>query len=134
MRWTGKIGNARSKNDYIMNSEITESSYAAAMLSPRPDLGVEQVDDDLLILDRSSKQIHQLNRTASIVWKGLEDGREPKEIVRGITETYDVPAGEAAEDVNRIIEEFFNLRLLSEPEQNNNNTSTTRSMHRDYET
>ena len=117
-----------------MNRKITKPTDAAALLSPRPDLGVERVDDDLLILDRTSKKIHQLNRTASLVWLGLEDGLEPQDIVREITESFDVSPEHAFADVDRIINEFRTLRLLRNAVAEQQQTATTRSVHRDHET
>ena len=103
-------------NDYIMKRSMTEPSDGTDCYRPRADLGVERVDEELLILDRSGQKIHQLNQTASMVWTGLEHGREPEEIVRTITAAYDVSPEHASEDVHRIIGEFLELSLLREPD------------------
>lgn len=83
--------------------------------TPRDDLGIERLEDELLILDKRSQKIHQLNTTASTIWSGISAGTETQSIVRDIAETYDVSPATAAQDVAVVVDELFALGLLEEP-------------------
>lgn len=82
---------------------------------PRDDLGIERLEDELLILDKRSQKIHQLNATASAIWAGISAGTKAQSIVRDIAETYDVSPATAAQDVAVVVDELFALGLLEEP-------------------
>lgn len=88
---------------------------------PRDDLGIEQLDDDLLILDKRNQKVHQLNATASAIWASISAGEEPKSIVRDIAENYDVSPTTAARDVAEVVNELYALGLLEEPVEQLNN-------------
>ena len=85
-----------------------------ANLRPRGDLGIEKIEDDLLILDKCNQKIHRLNATASAVWASLQDGREQDVIVQEIVEKFDILSEVAEEDVTRVLEEFRALNLLAD--------------------
>lgn len=83
-------------------------------LRRRNDLSVEQVEDDLLILDKCNEKVHQLNRTAKAVWLRIELGSHLEDIVEDIAANFDVPSEVALQDVKRIIGEFRALGLLED--------------------
>ena len=82
---------------------------------PRDDLGIERLEDELLILDKRSQKIHQLNTTASAIWASISAGEEAKSIVRDIARTYDISPTTAAQDVAVVVDELYALGLLEEP-------------------
>jgi hypothetical protein len=82
------------------------------IMKPRSDLGVKEVDDGLLILDRQNEKIHQLNATARLVWVGLKDGLEATAIAGQIAEGFEITAEAALADVNKVLEDFTALNLL----------------------
>jgi hypothetical protein len=84
--------------------------YIAAKL--RADLAVEYIDDDLVVLDKKLGQIHQLNSTASIVWKGIAAGNSWRTIAASLVERFDVAADTATQDVEKLVDQFRSLKLL----------------------
>lgn len=79
---------------------------------PRADLAVEYIDDDLVVLDKKFGRIHQLNHTASIVWKGIAAGQGWGTIAANLADQFDVHADIARHDVEKLIDQFRSLQLL----------------------
>ena len=91
---------------------MTSSTYIKGSLRPRTDLGIEQVEDDLLILDKHGQKIHKLNPMASLIWARLEKGQEPNQIAQAIAEIFEISSEMALKDVTRTLDEFRALNLL----------------------
>ena len=78
----------------------------------RSDVTRHTVDGEAVILDRQSQQIHQLNQSGSFIWDQC-DGQTPiSEIIRCVTDQFDVEHDVAAADVNRAVEELRKIGLL----------------------
>lgn len=82
-------------------------------MKPRPDLAVEKVDDELIVLDKAAGKVHQLNPSASFVWGCLKDGMNIDEIAARLVETYDVAPETALSDVQAAVARFDALALLA---------------------
>jgi len=65
-----------------------------------------------ILVDLNTKKYYQLNETAMVVWKGLENGKSMGEIVADITSAYEVPADKASLSVQRIVDNFQTYKLL----------------------
>ena len=65
-----------------------------------------------ILVDLNTKKYYQLNETAMVVWKGLENGKSMGEIVADITSTYEVPTEQATSSVQRIVDNFQTYKLL----------------------
>jgi hypothetical protein len=65
-----------------------------------------------ILVDLNTKKYYQLNETAMVVWKGLENGKSMGEIVADITSTYEVPTEQATSSVQRIVDNFQTYQLL----------------------
>lgn len=89
--------------------ESSERNFAAI---PRADLAVEYIDEDLVVLDKKLGQIHQLNSTASIVWKGIAAGESWRTIEASLTDRFDVSPDTARLDVEKLIDQFRTLKLI----------------------
>ena len=61
----------------------------------------------------NTKKYYQLNETAMVVWKGLEQGKTTGEIVADITSSYEVTLDKATISVQRIVDNFQTYKLLS---------------------
>lgn len=70
--------------------------------------GVEGV-----LVDLNTKKYYQLNETAMLVWKGLEQGLDPREIAGQIVENYEITASDALRNVNEVVEKFQMYSLVS---------------------
>jgi hypothetical protein len=64
-----------------------------------------------VLVDLNTKKYFQLNETAVVVWRGLEDGLSVEEIVGRVTSRYEVENERAAESVRRVLENFRDLGL-----------------------
>ncbi len=81
----------------------------------RSDLTVRQVEDELVIVDRRSGQVHHLNPTAAFIWSKLDGNSTVEAIVSAVMEDFGVGRETAATDVEGLIERFRGLDLLVEP-------------------
>lgn len=69
--------------------------------------GVEGV-----LVDLDTKKYYQLNETAALVWRGLEKRRTVEQISGEMATLYDVPLGQAASSVEKLIKNFYAHRLV----------------------
>jgi Coenzyme PQQ synthesis protein D (PqqD) len=67
-----------------------------------------------VLVDLNTKKYFQLNETAALVWRGLEERLSLEEIVGRITAEYEVGGGHATESVRRVLENFRSLKLVRE--------------------
>ena len=71
-----------------------------------------EIDDELLVLDTESDRIHQLNRTASIIWRLCDASTSTDTIVSTLTEAFDVPRETAERDVAATLQQLQDLQLI----------------------
>ena len=86
----------------------TMDPHAAGMI-------VREVDGALLILDTASNHIHQLNETASIVWRMRREGAAPKDIAATLATEFAVEEDQALSDVQHLLQRVEWLHLLVPP-------------------
>ena len=65
-----------------------------------------------ILVDLNTKKYFQLNETAMVVWKGLEQGKTVGEIAGDITAQYEVALDNATRSVERILDNFQSYKLL----------------------
>lgn len=65
-----------------------------------------------ILVDLNTKKYFQLNETAMIVWKGLEQGKTVGEIAIDITDNYEIALDKATSSVERILDSFQTYKLL----------------------
>lgn len=70
-----------------------------------------EVDGEIILLDTESDLIHQLNKTASIIWRKCEEGASPGEIAEALAKDFDVEEHDAKVDVERTLEQLAQLGL-----------------------
>jgi len=66
-----------------------------------------------ILVDLNTKRYFQLNETAMIVWKGLEQGKSIGEIVADFTSSYEVEPDRATLSVERLLDSFQTYKLVS---------------------
>lgn len=66
-----------------------------------------------ILVDLNTKRYFQLNETAMIVWKGLEQGKTLNEIVADFTASYEVEPDRATVSVRRLLDSFQTYKLVS---------------------
>ena len=80
----------------------------------RADLAIENVDGELIVLDKRAGKVHQLNSSASFVWNCLSDGLAIDKIALMLSETYDIEPENALYDVRTALAQFKDLALVAE--------------------
>ncbi len=83
--------------------------------TPRPHDHVVYTEFDgreAVLVDLNTKRYYTLNETAMLVWRSLERGRTKDDIVREMTDAYDVTAEHAATSVERLLVSLAAHRLL----------------------
>jgi len=65
-----------------------------------------------VLVDLNAKKYFQLNETAMLVWRGLEQKRTLEEIVAEMTARYDVRPEHAARSVERVLRDLQAQKLL----------------------
>jgi hypothetical protein len=78
----------------------------------RPDLTARVVGGETVVLDRVSNQVHQLNATASFVWRHCDGAHTPPEIAAALLEAFDVDPLTARDAVVGTLHQFDDLGLL----------------------
>ena len=73
---------------------------------------MEPCDRGSLLRVQETGQILLLNRTAAHVMAGLEKGQDRHALVTGLTDAFEVPDEQAAEDVNRCLLELVTLGII----------------------
>jgi hypothetical protein len=66
-----------------------------------------------ILVDLNTKRYYQLNETAMIVWRGLEQGKSINEIVNDVTSNYEVDPDRAQTSVQRLLDSFQTYKLVS---------------------
>ena len=86
--------------------------------TPHAELTCRIVEGEVVILDKKSGKIHQLNSTASFVWSRFDGRTSSAAIVSELVREFDVDFEIARADVARVVAELMELELiaLSEPE------------------
>jgi Coenzyme PQQ synthesis protein D (PqqD) len=67
---------------------------------------------DGVLVDLDTKKYFQLNPTATFVWRGLEGGKTLDEIVRDMTDVYEVTPEHAARSVERLLVNLRDFKLV----------------------
>lgn len=82
-------------------------------LSARANLSTQNIDGELVILDKDNGQIHQLNAVASFIWQCIEAGLDVESIVNKLTKSFAVDKLTAETDLNSVVEQFKELKLIN---------------------
>ena len=65
-----------------------------------------------VLVDLNAKRYYTLNETASLIWRGLEQGLAREEIVSRMTDIYDVTPEHAAASLEQTLSSLKSHRLL----------------------
>ncbi|HJU93683.1 MAG TPA: PqqD family protein [Pyrinomonadaceae bacterium] len=86
----------------------------SSTLSPGQHVVVTDFDGgEGILVDLNTKKYYQLNETAMVVWKGLEQGKTTGEIAADITSSYEITLDKAILSVQRIVDNFQTYKLVS---------------------
>ncbi|MDZ5461424.1 PqqD family protein [Azohydromonas lata] len=85
--------------------------------APSTGMIVRDVDSEVLILDTVSNHIHQLNETASIVWRLQREGCTAPDIAAALAQDFAIDESRALADVHDVLQRLASLNLLTGDER-----------------
>ena len=83
-----------------------------SMPKKRENLVVQAVDNEVLILDLESNQIHQLNSSAGFLWNVYNDASTLERLQSIYAAHYDVASATAEADVRNVLDQLLSIGLL----------------------
>ena len=66
-----------------------------------------------VLIDARQKRYYQLNESALLLWRGLEQGLEPPQLASLLTANYEVTPAQAAASVQRWLRELRQSELVT---------------------
>ncbi len=82
-------------------------------LTPQEHIVFTEFDEgEGVLVDLNSKRYYQLNETAMLIWRCLEQGKSHAEIVGEVTDRYNVTAEHAAASVERLLRDLESHKLV----------------------
>jgi hypothetical protein len=69
-------------------------------------------DCEGILVDLNTKKYYQLNETAMLIWKGLEQGLGTHEIANQIVDNYEITPGDALRNVDEMVRKFQMYSLI----------------------
>lgn len=76
------------------------------------DVRTQAVGGETVVLDERGGHIHQLNYVASFIWRACDGKTSVKDIIRMLTQEFDVQEAAAAGDVKDTVERLQELGLI----------------------
>ena len=95
-----------------INVRNVKSSVQLECPPRREDLLCREIDDEGVVYDWKGNLVHSLNLTAAFVFKLCDGEHSVEDITNKVASNFDVKRERAQEDVERVIEELKELRLL----------------------
>ena len=81
-------------------------------LTPEHVVFTEFEGGESVLVDLNTKRYYQLNETATLVWRCLEQGQTQAAIIEEMTAAYDVTPAHAAESVERLLRRLRAHQLM----------------------
>jgi hypothetical protein len=85
---------------------------AIPMRKRQETLMMREVDQEVLLLDLESDRIHQLNQTASFIWRLCDEVDSVEEIAARLAAEFEVEEDVAQKDVIETLDTLRGLKLL----------------------
>ena len=81
-------------------------------LKKRPDLLIEEIEDEVVIYDPRTHRVHHLNPMASIIWELFDVSVSPQEIVKEIVDSLNAESQKVEKDVQETLKHLQGKGLL----------------------
>jgi PqqD family protein of HPr-rel-A system len=78
-----------------------------------PGLPFQKLDEETIVVDPRSREVHLLNETAARIWELLASPRSLDELVATLGEEYDAPAGELRPEIEELLSGFQDKGLVA---------------------
>ena len=76
-------------------------------------LAWREIDGSIVIISPELSMVHELNPTASFIWKKVDGKRTADEIAAQVAAEFDVPRESALADVHELVEGLIANELVS---------------------
>lgn len=83
-----------------------------ALCRPAKGVLVREAEGQVLVLDPASDRIHQLNETASFIWRTCQEVASAAEVAKSLAENFEVEEDKARADAERTIDELKALGII----------------------
>ena len=70
------------------------------------------VEGEMVIMDKESEQIHQLNQTASFIWQLCDGDHDQQQIAEALATAFEIDANTAETDVADTLNKLEEIGLL----------------------
>ena len=77
-----------------------------------PDIKMQILDDEAILLDKTNERVHQLNGTAAFIIQRCDGIRSESDIVATIVGQYEVPEETARTDTFELLKRMRDLSIL----------------------
>jgi hypothetical protein len=77
-----------------------------------PQLAWREIEGNVVVISPEDSVVHELNETASFIWKQASDGRNLAEIVRSLSDEYGVDVAQARKDAEELLTALSKKGLL----------------------
>ena len=81
-------------------------------LKKRPDLLIEEIEDEVVIYDPRTHRVHHLNPMASIIWELFDVSPSPKDIAKEIVDVLKTDLSNVEKDVQKTLGKLQRKGLL----------------------
>jgi len=78
----------------------------------RPGLNIRNVDQETVIVDKETGEVHQLNPTASFIWDQFNEGVTVAQVASTLIAEFGISEQQSESDVNAVVEQLISLKLL----------------------
>ena len=96
-----------------MSGEPPSDPDASPRFTPRPDLLVEEIEDEVLILDPNKNKYFALNGVGHVIWRWLERGETFEALIDHLEETFEAPRDALTRDALAFLESLERNQLIS---------------------
>ena len=77
------------------------------------DVLTAHLEGEAVLLHLETKQYYRLNETAAAIWRGLEGGLDPADIVGRLVKDFEIDAATAEAEVERVLGDLRERGLLA---------------------
>jgi len=92
---------------------VVERKALASFRIRETGLLIRVVDGEVLVLDTDADRIHQLNASASFIWRQLANSASAEEIAERLAKEFDVVEDQCQTDVAEILRQFVELGIAT---------------------
>jgi len=80
-------------------------------------LAERQIDDEYVLVNTDTGNVHQLNPVAACIWRGLEEDSTLATLAEAVAQEFSVEPETALRDVELFVAELRKLELLEQVEE-----------------